>query len=83
MGVPILNAEQPQTIASVRVYPGADADFTLYSDDGKTYAYESGKGSITRLHWDEGSHQFSHTGAQAWTNSDAAVVDVIKPATDR
>ena len=32
-------------IASVRVYPGADADFTLFSDDGTTYAYEKGAGS--------------------------------------
>ncbi len=83
LGSPILNAEQPQTIASVRVYPGADADFNLYNDDGKTYAYESGKNSITRLRWDEGSRQFSHTGAKPWTNSDAAVVEVIKPANDR
>jgi alpha-glucosidase/alpha-D-xyloside xylohydrolase len=83
LGSPVLDADQPQTIASVRVYPGASADFTLYSDDGQTYAYESGKCSITRLHWDEGSRQFSHAGAQAWTNSDAAVVDVIKPATGR
>ena len=30
LGVPVLNADQPQAIASVRVYPGADADFTLF-----------------------------------------------------
>ena len=83
LGSPVLDAEQPQAIASVRVYPGSDADFTLFRDDGKTYAYESGKDSITRLHWDEGSHQFSHTGDQAWTDSNAAVVDVITPANDR
>lgn len=83
LGSPVLNEEQTQAIASVRVYPGADAAFTLFRDDGKTYAYESGKDSITRLHWDDGSHRFSHTGAQAWTNSHAAVVDVIKPANGR
>jgi alpha-glucosidase (family GH31 glycosyl hydrolase) len=83
LGTPILNAEQSQAIASVRVYPGADADFTLFRDDGKTYAYESGNDSITRLHWDESSHRLSHTGAQAWTNSDATVLDIIKPANDR
>jgi len=33
------------------VYRGADGDFTLYDDDGKTYAYEGGDRKITRLHW--------------------------------
>jgi hypothetical protein len=37
----------------VRVYPGADGSFTLFSDDGQTYAYEKGAGSVTRLHWDD------------------------------
>jgi alpha-glucosidase (family GH31 glycosyl hydrolase) len=83
LGSPVLDADQPQKIASVRVYPGADADFNLYNDDGKTYAYESGKNTITRLHWDEGRRRFSHTGAKAWTDSDAAVVEVIKPAKRR
>ena len=36
-----------RAIAKVRVYPGADGDFTLYQDDGKTYAYEKGDSSIT------------------------------------
>lgn len=80
LGSPVLDVDQPQKIASLRVYPGADVDFALYNDDGKTYAYESGKNMITRLHWDETSRRFSHTGAMAWTNSDAAVIDVIKPA---
>jgi alpha-glucosidase/alpha-D-xyloside xylohydrolase len=83
LGSPVLDANQPQKIASVRVYPGADADFTLYSDDGKTYDYESGKNSLTQLHWDEAGHKFSHTGAKAWTGSDGAVVNVIKPATGK
>ena len=80
LGGPVLDADQPQKIASVRVYPGADAEFTLYNDDGETYAYESGKCSITRLNWDDGSHQFGHTGAEAWTKSDAPVVDIVAPA---
>jgi alpha-D-xyloside xylohydrolase len=40
-------------LQQVRIYPGADASFTLFSDDGTTYAYEKGAGSITRLHWDD------------------------------
>ncbi|MCA1595913.1 MAG: DUF5110 domain-containing protein [Chloroflexi bacterium] len=29
----------------VRVYPGVDASFTLYEDDGSTYEYQKGAGS--------------------------------------
>ncbi len=37
------------------VYAGADADFTLYEDDGLTYAYEKGACSTIPLHWDDAS----------------------------
>ena len=77
LGTPILSAQQKQEIASVRVYPGADASFTLFSDDGNTYAYEKGSGSITTLRWDEKTHQFHHEGAPAWSGPDKAVVEVV------
>ena len=80
LGSPVLDAYQPQKIASLRVYPGADADFNLYNDDGTSYAYESGKFSITHLHWNDEKHRLSQTGAEAWPQSDAPVVDVISPA---
>ncbi len=57
--------------------PGADAEFTLFSDDGMTYAYEKGAGSITRLHWDEASGHFTHDGVGAWSGADAAMVEVV------
>jgi len=47
------------------VYRGADGDFTLYDDDDKTYAYESGERRITRLHWNNASCTLSHEGSQA------------------
>ena len=72
------STDQKQAIASVRVYPGADASFTLFSDDGSTYyAYEKGVSSITRLDWDEATHQFKHEGAAAWSGPDKAVVEII------
>jgi alpha-glucosidase/alpha-D-xyloside xylohydrolase len=77
-GATVLSTQQPQSIASVRVYPGADADFTLFSDDGTTYAYEKNAGSITRLHWDESKHQLRHEGAAAWSGPDTAIVDVVQ-----
>src|SRR5208337_4870658 len=68
LGTPVQSAQQPQAIASVRVYAGADADFTLFSDDGTSYSYEHGGGSLTRLHWDEATHRLTHEGA-AWSGS--------------
>ena len=45
-----LGVEDP---LEIRLYPGADADFTLYEDDGDTYAYEQGASSRLPLHWDD------------------------------
>lgn len=79
LGSTILSTQQPQAIASVRVYPGADADFTLFSDDGTTYDYEKGSGSITKLHWDDAAHKLTHEGAAAWSGADTNVVNVVRP----
>ena len=35
------------------VYPGADAEFTLYEDEGDNYNYEKGKYSTIRLAWND------------------------------
>ena len=77
LGSPVLNADQPQSIASVRVYPGGNATFTLFQDDGNTYAYEKGAGTLTKLIWDEAHHQLRHEGPAAWTASDQSVVQVV------
>jgi alpha-D-xyloside xylohydrolase len=61
----------------VRVYPGADAEFALYQDDGKTYAYEQGDSRVTRLHWNDATGQLSHQGASAWTTPDAEILDLV------
>jgi alpha-D-xyloside xylohydrolase len=37
----------------LRVYRGADGDFTLYEDQGDTYAYEKGIHSTIAVHWDD------------------------------
>ena len=39
----------------LRIYPGADADFTLYEDDGETYSYEKGAYSTIPMHWSDGT----------------------------
>jgi alpha-D-xyloside xylohydrolase len=77
LGEPVQSTSETQKIARVRVYPGADGDFTLYDDDGKTYAYESGDRRITRLHWNDGAGRLSHEGSQPWTGSDAGILEVV------
>jgi alpha-glucosidase (family GH31 glycosyl hydrolase) len=79
LGSTVLSASDPQSIASVRVYPGADGDFTLFADDGNTYGYENGTGSITKLHWDNVSQKLKHQGAAAWSGPDSKIVVVVHP----
>jgi len=58
-------AEDP---LEVRVYPGADAGFTLYEDDGATYAYEKGAASHIPMHWNDSTRTLtvgSRTGSFA------------------
>lgn len=47
---------QLQKDFSITVYPGADAEFKLYEDEGDNYNYESGKFSEIPLVWNEKSH---------------------------
>jgi alpha-D-xyloside xylohydrolase len=78
LGEPVLSTNEHQAIAEVRIYPGADGDFTLYSDDGQTYAYEHGQSEITHLHWNNASQQLTHTGAPAWNEPDSRIVHVVR-----
>ncbi len=77
LGEPVVSTSQPQKIARLRIYTGADASFPLYSDDGKTYAYETGASSLTRLHWDNAARLLTHDGPSAWSVPDADVLEVI------
>jgi len=76
-GTPVLHTKQKQEIAKLRVYPGANAELTLYDDDGRTYAYEQGTGRVTRLRWDDHAGRLSHEGTPAWTGSLDALVEVV------
>jgi alpha-D-xyloside xylohydrolase len=40
----------------LRVYRGADGDFTLYEDEGDNYDYEKGVYATIPIHWDEAAH---------------------------
>jgi len=45
--------EKPAEPIELRIYPGADGDYTLYEDNGLDYAYEKGERANIALHWDE------------------------------
>ncbi len=63
LGAPVESTHDKQAISSIRVYPGADAEFTLYSDDGTTYAYEQGDRQLTTLQWNDKTGKLSQSGA--------------------
>jgi alpha-D-xyloside xylohydrolase len=47
--------EKPADPIELRVYPGADGDFTLYEDENDGYGYERGAYATIGLHWDDGA----------------------------
>lgn len=48
-------AERPWDDIQVRIYPGEDAEFTLYEDEGDNYNYEKGQCSTITMKWDDKS----------------------------
>ena len=52
-GENVQNTRTEQRDIELFVYGGADAAFDLYRDDGRTYAYENGEYTLTRLAWDD------------------------------
>jgi alpha-D-xyloside xylohydrolase len=69
VGEMVESTSQVQKLAKVLVYAGADGDFTLYDDDGRTYAYEKGDFKTTHLHWDDTGRTLS--------GADAHIVEIV------
>jgi len=47
------STEKPENPIEMRVYRGADGDFTLYEDENDTYDYEKGVYSTIPFRWDD------------------------------
>ena len=45
--------EKPADPMELRIYPGADGDFTLYEDENDRYGYEKGAHATIAMHWDD------------------------------
>ncbi len=43
----------------IRVYPGADADYEFYEDEGDNYNYEKGSFSVIKFHWDDANKELT------------------------
>lgn len=53
MGEVIQHTAEPQHELSLLVYPGADASFRLYEDDGLHYDYEQGEYAWVQINYDD------------------------------
>jgi alpha-D-xyloside xylohydrolase len=47
------STEKPADPIELRIYRGADGDFTLYEDENDNYNYEKGAYATIPLHWDD------------------------------
>ncbi|RYY33163.1 MAG: glycoside hydrolase family 31 protein, partial [Sphingomonadales bacterium] len=77
LGAPIANTMEKQPLAAIRVYPGRDARFTLYDDDGVTNDYRSGKGARAELVWNQASATLTSRSKLPSGQDPARLVQVI------
>jgi len=50
------STQKPEDPIELRIYPGANGDFTLYEDENDGYDYEKGVYATIPLHWDDAAH---------------------------
>lgn len=79
-------AEQPDAPLTIYVFTGCAARFTLYDDDGVTYAYERGEFATIPLYWDEatsmltiGQREGNYTGMSEHRRFKIVVVSLGSP----
>jgi len=77
MGAPVKSTAEKQPLESIRVYPGRDAHFTLYDDDGTTNAYRKGTGTKAELVWDDRAGKLSSRSALPSGQDPAKLVQVM------
>ncbi len=81
MGAAIPYAGLATDPVELRIYPGANGSFSLYEDQGDSYAYEHGAHSIIPIHWDDatrtltiGARQGSFPGMKPGHTFDVVIV---------
>jgi len=56
MGPPMEYSQAANDPIELRVYTGANGEFTLYEDEGDTYNYEKGSYATIPIRWDDATH---------------------------
>jgi alpha-D-xyloside xylohydrolase len=59
-------SERPDAPVELRIYPGADGDYTYYEDAGEGWGYERGEYALTRMRWDDAARKLT-IGARSGT----------------
>ncbi len=59
MGNLIQHTKEKQDELTIYIYPGKDAAFNLYEDEGTNYGYENGLYSNIPLHWNDKDRSFT------------------------
>jgi alpha-D-xyloside xylohydrolase len=52
-------SEQPEAPIELRIYPGADGDYTYYEDAGEGWGYERGEYALTDMHWNDAARKLT------------------------
>ncbi|MDG3439242.1 glycoside hydrolase family 31 protein [Nitrospirillum amazonense] len=79
LGSAVQSTAEKQKIVALKVYPGRDASFTVYDDDGLSLDYEKGKGGATAtLHWDDHAGKLTADGSrEPFAKAPAELVQVM------
>ncbi len=64
--------QKPADTIELRIYPGADASFTLYEDANDTYNYEKGEYATFTFNWNDASKSLKHYTPQRFISRHAA-----------
>jgi alpha-D-xyloside xylohydrolase len=52
-------SEQLEAPIELRIYPGADGDYTYYEDAGEGWGYERGEYALTDMHWNDAARKLT------------------------
>ena len=77
MGAKIQSTASKQAIAEIRIYPGKDSEFALYDDDGVSYDYEKGKGTLARLQWNDAAARLTVSGDSELSRKATGIIKVM------
>jgi alpha-D-xyloside xylohydrolase len=77
LGAPIQSTATRQPLAEIRVFPGRNASFALYDDDGVTNAYQKSGGTSAVLRWDDAAGRLSASGALPSGQAPASLVKIV------